>query len=118
MWHRPGSLTSVMGKPGQSSSTGHFTGSRLFFWLSAGVIALLLGSAWIGQDGYLAVMANEGRVSGLKREIKEIESKNKELRAEIRSLRSDMRAIERIAREDLGLVKKGEVVYEFIPSPK
>jgi len=31
------------------------------------------------------------------------------------ALREDMRAIERIAREELGLVKPGEVVYEFIP---
>ena len=31
-------------------------------------------------------------------------------------MRSDKRAIEKIAREDLGLVKKGEIVYEFVPS--
>lgn len=79
---------------------------------------MLLGSAWLGQDGYLAVIANKGRVAKLEKEISEIEAKNRELRTEIRSLRSDDRMIERIAREDLGLVKKGETVYEFIPSQK
>ena len=79
---------------------------------------MLLGSAWLGQDGYLAVIVNRERVSELKKENAEIEAKNKELRSEILSLRSDKQAIEKIAREDLGLVKKGEIVYEFIPSKK
>lgn len=107
-----------MRKAGQPSGKRQSRKSRLFFWFSAGIIALLLGSAWLGQDGYLAVIANKGRVAELKKEIGEIEAKNRNLRTEIRSLRSDDRMIERIAREDLGLVKKGETVYEFIPSRK
>ena len=107
-----------MRKAGRSSTTAQSPKARLFFWLSAGIIVLLLGSAWLGQDGYLAVIVNQDRVSELKKENAEIEAKNKELRSEIRSLRSDERAIEKIAREDLGLVKKGEVVYEFIPPKK
>lgn len=94
------------------------TQARVFFWLSAGVVAFLLGSAWLGRDGYLAVLENRERVSALRREIGEIRTRNKALRAEIRSLRSDMRAIERIAREDLGLVKRGEIVYEFVSSER
>ncbi len=103
-----------MRKAGGPSGAGPSTPGRLFFWLSAGVITFLLGSAWLGRDGYLAVIENRERVSALRREIGEIRTRNKALRAEIRSLRSDMRAIERIAREDLGLVKKGEIVYEFV----
>ena len=107
-----------MRKAGKPSGGVQSRKSRLFFWFSAGVIALLLGSAWLGQDGYLAVLANKERAAALKREIGRIEADNRELRAEIRSLRSDMRMIERIAREDLGLVKKGAVVYEFVPPEK
>lgn len=43
---------------------------------------------------------------------------NRLLRKQIRSLRKDLTSIERIAREDLGLVKPGETVYEFIPAEK
>ena len=107
-----------MRKAERSSTTGQSPQARLFFWISAGVIILLLGTAWLGQDGYLAVIVNRERVSDLKKEIEAIEAKNKELRSKIRSLRSDKRAIEKIAREDLGLVKKGEIVYEFVPSRK
>ncbi len=107
-----------MRKAGPSSTRGQSPKARLFFWMCAGVIVLLLGSALLGRDGYLAVIVNKERVSELKKEISEIKTKNKKLRSEIRSLRSDERAIEEIAREDLGLVKKGEVVYEFIPSKK
>lgn len=107
-----------MRKAGRSSTKGQSPKARFFFWMCAGVIVLLLGSALLGRDGYLAVIVNKERVSELKKENAEIEAKNKELRAEIRSLRSHERAIEKIAREDLGLVKKGEIVYEFIPSKK
>ncbi len=107
-----------MRKAGRPSGKRQSRKSRLFFWFSAGIIALLLGSAWLGQDGYLAVISNKGRVAELKKEIGAIEAKNRKLRTEIRSLRSDDRMIERIAREDLGLVKKGETVYEFISSQK
>ena len=107
-----------MRKAGRFATTGQPPKARFLFWISAGIIAFLLGSAWLGEDGYLAVIAAKARVSKLEKEIEAIEDKNKELRSEIRSLRSDERAIEKIAREDLGLVKKGEIVYEFIPSRK
>lgn len=51
-------------------------------------------------------------------EIKELNGKNKRLREEVAALRSDPMAIERIARKELGLVKKGELVYHIRPAQK
>ncbi len=38
------------------------------------------------------------------------------LSAEVRGLRSDPRAVERIARDELGLLREGEVLFQFAPS--
>jgi cell division protein FtsB len=60
------------------------------------------------------------RYSALSREIVRVRAKNafierevRELREQTRRLRSDPRAIERIARDELGMVRPGEVVFQF-----
>ncbi len=42
-----------------------------------------------------------------------LRSDNERLRREIRQLKEDRRAIERAAREDLGMIGKDEVVFAF-----
>ena len=42
-----------------------------------------------------------------------LEEENKKLAAQIHRLRNNKEEVEKIAREDLGLVKKGEIVYQF-----
>lgn len=51
------------------------------------------------------------RVAALRADIRRLEAENARLRAEIDSVRRSTYAVERIAREDLGMSKKGEVVY-------
>ena len=60
------------------------------------------------------------RLQGLDRELAGVVSENDELRREIarlrvevRDLRDDPAAVERIARGELGLVRKDEVVFQF-----
>jgi cell division protein FtsB len=43
--------------------------------------------------------------------VDELETENARLAAEILDLRSDPRAIERLAREELGMVRPGETVF-------
>ena len=38
------------------------------------------------------------------------------LSADVHGLRSDPRAVERIARDELGLLREGEVLFQFAPS--
>jgi cell division protein FtsB len=51
------------------------------------------------------------RVESLTAEIRQIETQNARLRADIDSVRKSTYAVERIAREDLGMSRKGEVIY-------
>lgn len=60
------------------------------------------------------------RLSGLREELHEVQAHNDEtvreierLRAEIKALREDPEAVERIARDQLGMVRKSEVVFQF-----
>ena len=74
------------------------------------IIALMVGSLF-GDRGILQLMAQRERSRELAREIEEIRAENLRLAAEIRALRTDPRAIERIAREQLGLARPGETVF-------
>ena len=51
------------------------------------------------------------RVEALHAEIRQLEKENARLRAEIDSVKKSTYAVERIAREDLGMSKRGEVIY-------
>ena len=93
-------------------------GDRYIYWLVTGICAILLGAAVLGRDGLLSVIVNQRRLEGLRGEVSRLGEDNLLLRKQIRSLRKDLTSIERIAREDLGLVKPGETVYEFIPAEK
>jgi cell division protein FtsB len=49
----------------------------------------------------------------LEREIEQLTAANATLAEEVRTLRADPARVEAIAREELGLVKPGELVYGF-----
>ena len=49
----------------------------------------------------------------LERQITQLATANTALAEEVRQLRTDPTKVESIAREELGLVKPGEIVYEF-----
>ncbi len=85
-------------------------------WLSLALIALLLGFALFttfGERGMLHVW----RLSGEKKRLGEknfrLHRQNEILRDKINHLRHDNRYLEKVAREDLGLVWPGEIVYQF-----
>jgi cell division protein FtsB len=49
----------------------------------------------------------------LEQEIHRLEQRNEELRRGVEALKNDPDTIESIARRELGLVKEGELVYQF-----
>jgi cell division protein FtsB len=68
------------------------------------------------------VLQPEGlpRLRGLQKELDQVDTENDELkrdvtrlRIEVQQLRDDPAAVERIARDELGMVRKSEVVFQF-----
>ncbi len=60
------------------------------------------------------------RLRALQKDLDQVEADNDELRrdvqrlrVEVRQLRDDPAAVERIARDELGMVRKSEVVFQF-----
>jgi cell division protein FtsB len=80
------------------------------------VVALVVGSLF-GDRGFLQLVRQQQRAEALAREIEELRLENGRLAAEIVALRSDPRAIERLAREELGLSRPGETVFLIREDP-
>lgn len=75
-----------------------------------GVVSVLaLAYAIIGNNGYLELRRREAKNRELRAKAEELRQENKEILNEIRALKSDPKMIEKIAREELGMVKPGEV---------
>jgi cell division protein FtsB len=81
-------------------------GSSLF------LLAMMTFTVW-GERGLQAMWHTQHDLERLVREIEIVEHKNAVLVREVQRLRSDLGYIEKIAREELGLVRPGEIVFEF-----
>jgi cell division protein FtsB len=76
-------------------------------------VLLLLGLSALDRDGLRKALHNEGEAERLARENAELEQRVVRLRREVKALQGDPGALERAAREELGYVKPGEVVYKL-----
>ena len=80
--------------------------------LLASVLFFVFAISFIFSDrGLPELQSARTRVGELHADITRLENENARLRAEIESVKKSSYAIERIAREDLGMSKTGETVY-------
>jgi cell division protein FtsB len=68
---------------------------------------------FFGDKGLLKVYRLRRELKEIQRANMELQQENERLRAEINNLRTNKKYIEELARRELGLVKKGEIVYQF-----
>ena len=76
------------------------------------VFALLLHDIF-GTHGYLAMRRTKREIERVQGEINRLNKENSELSQEVKSLKTDPHKIEAIARDELGLAKKGEVIIRI-----
>jgi cell division protein FtsB len=74
------------------------------------LIALAVGSVF-GDRGLLNLVEKRRQVEALRHEIDTLKDENARLSREITSLRQSPVAIERLAREELGLARPDETVF-------
>jgi cell division protein FtsB len=72
--------------------------------------ALVFGIFLVSDRGLLQVRKQRRQLAKAREEVAQLEADNKHLEAEVVALRNDPRALEKIAREELNLVRPGEVV--------
>src|SRR5262245_52226276 len=73
------------------------------------LIALVVG-ALFGDRGMIRLVEQRKRAQALERELESLRAENQRLSEEIHALKTDPRAVERVAREQLGLARPGETV--------
>lgn len=74
------------------------------------LVALAVGSVF-GDRGMISMVREREKTDALRAELDELRAENARLAAEIRDLRESPRAIERLAREQLGLARPDETVF-------
>ena len=74
------------------------------------LIALTVGSVF-GDRGILNLVGRRRQVEALRSELEGLRAENARLSSEIVALRTNPRAIERLAREQLGLARPDETVF-------
>jgi cell division protein FtsB len=87
-------------------------------WLAAAAAGALLLVALLGDNGVLALWRLRAEVAALQRQVQALEAENDRLTQAIAELRDDPGVLERLAREELGLVRPGERVLRFPRSPR
>src|SRR3990172_3766985 len=74
------------------------------------IVAASTLNALFGDRGLLELVKARQEIESLDREIVTLRTQNQSLLEEIRALKTSPLAVERLARENLGLVKPGEIV--------
>ncbi len=75
------------------------------------VLAILLGSFWFGESGWIAVRDLERDVAVQDGLTQSLEQRNRLLGAEVMMLKEGNEVVEARARSELGMVAKGETFY-------
>ncbi len=75
---------------------------------------LVLGFlTFFGEKGILHLLRLQKELKEIRERSVKIEEENQKLKEEVRRLQQEKRYIEEIARKELGMVKEGEIIYQF-----
>lgn len=91
-------------------------GQRLALAMAGLVSAALVSAVVFGSRGLLHLHALRTEKAEISQRIAGLLRENTRLRERLHRLRTDDRSLEQRAREQLGLVRPGEIVYRF-PAP-
>jgi len=84
--------------------------------LASGLLALLVIVLVVhdvfGTHGYLAMRRTQNEINKVNADLDRLNKENVELQIEVKDLGTDRQTIEKIARDELGLVKPNEVVVK------
>jgi len=96
-------------------------GTRLqkkLYLIPAGCIAFILFFTVFGDKGLLRIYELRQDKERIETRLDSTKKENEKLKQEIVALSSDHRYLESIARKDLGLFHRNEVIYQFPPEKK
>ena len=68
---------------------------------------------FFGEKGIFHLFRLQKEVARIREKSIRLEEENQKLKEEVKRLQTDKRYIEEIARKELGMVKEGEIIYQF-----
>ena len=100
---------------GAAPSTGHFeTGVKKFTVLLLLLIGLLQYRLWLGDGSIRDLNRLKGQIEEMQQEGAKRRDRNVAQEAEVMDLKQGTDAIEELARQDLGMIKEGEVFVQVL----
>jgi cell division protein FtsB len=91
---------------------------RSFLLLLIFVATALVANAVVGERGLIATRAAKRHAMALAAEVESVRVQNDALREQAKELRTDPKAIESVARDELGLMRKGELLILLNDGPQ
>ncbi len=85
----------------------------IFFTIMLLSFIYLIITLFFGDRGLLKYIELKKTEARMERQIKELKKDNEHLRSEIKSLREDPFYIEKHAREDFGLARPDEYIFQY-----
>ena len=93
------------------ASAGSSVRTKVINYVLALVTVVLVADALVGDNGLLETLHARRQYAEVATSLNQLRQENARLRDQIRRLRDDPATIESIARQELGLMRPGEVVF-------
>lgn len=77
------------------------------------IVLVMFGFALLGERGALRAMQSHKYKQNLELQRSKLQEQKTQLREEIRLLQKDRDYWEQLARKELGMVREGELIYQF-----
>jgi len=77
------------------------------------VVAVMIVHDVFGTHGFLAMQRTQNEIRKVKADLDALSKENAALAQEVKDLNTDPRLIEKIARDDLGLARPGEIIIRI-----
>lgn len=87
---------------------------KIILYLLIGILLGLQYPLWLGDGGVLALWKLKQEVAAQKLENSGLKERNMALEAEVHDLKEGYEALEERARAELGMVRRGETLYQII----
>ncbi len=81
------------------------------------LLLVILGFSVFTDQGLLGLYRLRQEKARMEERLAQLETENARLRVEIERLKSDRAYLEKVAREELGLVNQDEMVFQFQSQP-
>lgn len=84
--------------------------------LLLGAVLLLVYVFLLGDYGAYRIWKQKREIAQMEQAIEALHLRQQELKEEADLLKNDPEYIEKIAREEYGMIKRGEIIYRIVPS--